>query len=145
MMRYDDNYRNSITEMPELWKHYDTPLKGTIYSWCHQFDVPTEVVIGATDRHRALYPDQPIPSYYVPSVRHGREYTTEFVMRDGVIEPWWKHNLGYPKATRIVCQEVFEDQGDDGHTDYRLVAFRYVLEGVSPWFPDANISIDTSN
>ncbi len=131
--------RDKVTEMPELWRVYELPLYGTQLGWFFQFDVPTEVVIGQDQLYAERYPHTYLspdwrclrPTDIIP--RQGREYQTVFKLQDdGAIAPWWAPN-DYGKGKHIVCQEIFEDHGDDGHTEYRLIGFRYVPSGTSPW------------
>lgn len=114
-------YQASVTEMPVMGRVYDHKLLGT-HKQFTQFNVPTETIIGGNGK----YPNVAV----IPT--QGRNFITDFKLRpEGHIEPYWIHNDGIGRA--IICQEVFEDFRDDGHTDYALVGYRYVLDGKDPW------------
>ncbi len=80
-----------------------------------QFFVPSEVVIDK-------------PQFVVPKVR--RQYKTNLYLLEGKVVDYdtLKNTPGF-KGTHyhaeVVLQEVWENWGDDGHTDYKLVGYRF--------------------
>lgn len=103
--------------IPELWKVYDHQFPGKHMGHFRQFDVPTEVVVRGTE---LVTPTQ------------GRVWLSDFKIRpDGTICHYRAANDGL--GTWLECIEVFEDRGDDGHTEYALVGYRYVPAGSDPW------------
>jgi len=78
--------------------------------------VPTEVVVDK-------------PQLVVPMAR--REYKTNlYILKDKVVDygtmyatPGFKGTMHHPE---VVLQEVWENWGDDGHTDYKLIGYKFI-------------------
>lgn len=93
----------------------------------HRFYLPTEVVIGAWAHYR--------PASEFP--REARAFTTDlYVFKDHIVTYEWLLHMHkvigeefkgtYSCSDHLCLAEVWDDQGDEGHTDYHLRGYRFV-------------------